>query len=252
MDQDGRLVFGPEVHLANHDNTLSHIICQEYEDRTGLAEVAVTNRLSNYYRIGVRWYYSISALARASAMSTQSNVPSINPTQRHTPWHPWNEHTMDATCHGTHQNATCRGTHQNGTCRGTHQNATCQMTHQNASCGGTPHNATCNGTHQYATCRGTHQTGTCYRTHQNATCLGTHEKVTWTWPWSWLSQHTILCPKTVPKHSFLIILSFFSLILSSSSVDRLSGSVERANPWYPPALHHRTTRAFCGSRLRNG
>ena len=39
MDQDGRLVFGPEVHLANHDNTLSHIICQEYEDRTGLAEV---------------------------------------------------------------------------------------------------------------------------------------------------------------------------------------------------------------------
>ena len=53
MDQDGRLVFGPEVNLANHDNALSHIICHEYEDCTRLAEVVVTNRLSNYYRIGV-------------------------------------------------------------------------------------------------------------------------------------------------------------------------------------------------------
>ena len=37
MDQDGRLVFGPEVDPANHDNALSHIICHEYEDRTGLS-----------------------------------------------------------------------------------------------------------------------------------------------------------------------------------------------------------------------
>ena len=43
MDQDGRLVFGPEVDPANHDNALSHIICHEYEERTGLE--VVTNRL---------------------------------------------------------------------------------------------------------------------------------------------------------------------------------------------------------------